>query len=60
MVVTARERSEQSERSAGERSEGSAGGGRGRGAGHEVVIPMPSHEDLGTAHLHPPPWPGSP
>ena len=30
------------------------GGGRGRGAGHEVVIPMPSREDLGTAHLDPP------
>ena len=30
------------------------GGGRGCGAGREVVIPMPSREDLGTAHLHPP------
>ena len=45
--------SEQSNRSAGDCSEASAGQGRGGGAGHEVVIPMPSREDLGTAHLDP-------
>ena len=48
------ERSERSGRSAGDRSNASSGVGRGRGAGHEVVIPMPSREDLGTAHLDPP------
>ena len=48
------ERSERSDRGAGDRSEASVGGGRGRGAGREVVIPMPSREDLGTAHLDPP------
>ena len=48
------ERSERSERSAGERSEASSGGGLGRGAGCQVFIPMPSPEDVGTAHLDPP------
>ena len=48
------ERSDRSERSAGDCSKASSGGGRGRGAGREVVIPMPSREDLGTAHLDTP------
>ena len=48
-------------RTAGGRSEASSGAGRGPGAGREVVIPMPSREDLGTAHLDPPPpCPGHP
>ena len=52
------ERSEGSARSgrnAGGRSEASSGAGRGQGAVRQVVIPMPSREDLGTAHLDPPP-----
>ena len=27
--------------------------GRGQGAGREVIIPMPSRKDFGTAHLDP-------
>ena len=53
----ANERSEASARSgrtAGGRSEASSGAGRGHGAGREVIVPMPSREDLGTAHLDPP------
>ena len=46
--------SSRSGRSAGDRNEASLGAGRGHGAGREVVIPMPSREDLGTAHLDPP------
>ena len=48
------DRSKPSDRSAGDCSEASAGGGRERGTGRKVVIPMPWREDFGTAQLdHP-------
>ena len=51
------ERNEASARSggtAGSCGEASSGAGRGREAGREVIFPMPSCDDLGTAHLNPP------
>ena len=51
------ERSEASVRSgrtAGGCSEASSGAGRGQAAGREVIVPMLSCKDLGTAHLDPP------
>ena len=52
------EESERSGITVGGRSEASSGAGCGQGAGLEVVIPMPSRDDFGTAHLDPPPGPG--
>ena len=40
-------------RAAGARSEARSGDGQGKAAGRQVIIPMPSREDLGTAHLDP-------
>ena len=37
----------------GGRSQASSGAGRGQAAGWEVIVPMPSRKDLGTAHVDP-------
>ena len=54
------EGSTRSAHSAGERSEASWGARGGRGAGRQVVFPMPFCEYLGTGHVDATPWPGSP